>query len=79
MSALQLYRGPRIQLLFRRRLGSPNSVAMMLDQQMVMLAQPSDFIALHAWLDAQAKALKEFMAEPDDPRVAENMRGDLPE
>jgi hypothetical protein len=78
MSVLQLYRGPRLQLRYMRRQGSPNAVSLFVDQTMVMLAQPSDFIELQKWLANEAEALKTFMREPEDPTVAENQRGDVP-
>lgn len=79
MSALQLYRGPQLQFLFRKRQGSPAAAVLMVDATMVMLANPSDFPALLAWLEKEAATLKAFMAEPEDPRVTDNMRGDIPE
>jgi hypothetical protein len=76
MSALKLYRGPVLELIYRRRQGSPFSVTLLLDRQVAMHATPSDFHGLLAWLELEAKTLREFMQEPEDPTVTDNMRGD---
>lgn len=74
--SLQLYRGPKLDMRYVKRAGSPLSVLLIVDGKCVMHATPSDFIALKAWWDNQGTALGEFMREPEDPTVAENMRGD---
>lgn len=78
MSALQLYRGPRFELRYAKRLGSQFSAALMVDGVCCVYASPGDFIQLQRWLEAEAAALKAWMAEPEDPRAAENLRGDAP-
>lgn len=76
MSALLLYRGPRIELRHVKRQGSPSAVTMIVDGTVVMHATPSDFTALKVWLEFEARTLGEFMQSPEDPTMSENMRGD---
>jgi hypothetical protein len=78
MSVLQLYRGPRFEMRYTRRLGSPFSVIFLMDGQVVQSAGPCDFIELKKWLEREAAALSAFMTEPEDTKAAENMRGDTP-
>lgn len=79
MSVLQLYRGPRFEMRYVKRLGSTFSVILLIDGQVVQSAGPSDFVELKRWLEAEVVALTKFMAEPEDPREAENLRGDTPD
>jgi hypothetical protein len=76
MSILQLYRGPRLELRYAKRLGSPLSVVLTVDQTQVMHATPSDFAALLRWLEREAEALRAFAAEPEDTTQTDNMKGD---
>jgi hypothetical protein len=75
---LQLYRGPKLEVRYGRRLGSPLSVMFVVDGKPAAYAMPSDFIALRAWWEAELKKMTTFMGEPEDGRVAENLRGDTP-
>jgi hypothetical protein len=76
MSVLQLYRGPRLEFIYHRRLGSQQSVALMVDQTIVMRAGPYDMLELLRWMEGEVRTLKEFMREPEDTTQAENLRGD---
>jgi hypothetical protein len=76
MSKLQLYRGPPVELVYKKRLGSPLSVSLVVGDVLYLHAAPSDFMALQRWLESEAAALKEFMLLPEDQTQSENMRGD---
>lgn len=70
------YRGPSLEFRSRKRQGSPYSVSLVADQMLVMVAAPSDFSQLLAWLEGAAVELRAFMKEPEDMQQAENLRGD---
>jgi hypothetical protein len=77
MSTLQLYRGPSIEMKYLKRLGSQYSVLLLVGGAVALRAEPHDFIALQAWLEKEAAALKSFRAEPEDMTMVDNMRGDI--
>lgn len=84
MSALALFRGPKLRMVHRRDVSqanntATNSVLLVADQVVIMRAHPSDFPQLYAWLVAEAAALKRLMEAPlEDTTVTDNQRGDQP-
>jgi hypothetical protein len=76
MSALQLYRGPVVEVRYARRQGSPLSVSLVISGVTYLYAQPSDFLTLRAWWAAELEKMDAFMGEPEDVNAAENLRGD---